>query len=162
MIEVDSLTPDNLERIYELTQRTNQLNFSGTRYERSELVAMMNVPGRAHVVRCSDRFGDYGIVGFVVADPHAAVIESFFMSCRVQRKHVEHALFGYLQNEWGYPPVMRARFRQTEKNGASVRLLESLGFVHAGDEFVRHGQSAFEDAAIVRLRTQPTGNKARA
>ncbi|MBU4567702.1 MAG: hypothetical protein KJ833_01925, partial [Alphaproteobacteria bacterium] len=108
--------------------------------------------GRTHVLSCSDKFGDYGIIGFVVADPHRAEIESFFMSCRVQRKRVENALFEYLRSAWGAPAEMRARYRATEKNAASARMLQSLGFVATDEGFVRRGNLPFAEAGIVTLR----------
>jgi FkbH-like protein len=152
VLDVSPLTPAHLERVYELTQRTNQLNFSGARYDRAELTAMLTTPGRTLVLRCTDRFGDYGIIGFVVANPDAAEIESFFMSCRVQRKRVEHALFQHLLTAWRLTTALRARFRPTEKNAASVRLLESLGFARDGAHFVRPAGAPVPDADIVTVR----------
>jgi FkbH-like protein len=151
-LRVSHLGDASLERVFELTQRTNQLNFSGARYDRTELRAMMSEAGRTHVLSCSDKFGDYGIIGFVVADPNRAEIESFFMSCRVQRKRVENALFEYLRSAWGAPAEMRARYRATEKNAASARMLQSLGFVATGEGFVRRGDLPFAEAGIVTLR----------
>ena len=55
----------------ELVQRTNQLNFSGTRYSRGDLEAAASRPDTVPVVmRCSDRFGDYGLVGFALLAKH--------------------------------------------------------------------------------------------
>ena len=36
-IALSAMTSENLERVHELTQRTNQMNFSGNRYDRSRL-----------------------------------------------------------------------------------------------------------------------------
>ncbi len=150
-LKLDVLHAGNLERIYELTQRTNQLNFSGARHDRAELSALIGQPGRTHVLACSDKFGDYGIIGFVIAAPDRFEIESYFMSCRVQRKRVEQAFFAHLIRVWGEPATLTARYRQTEKNAASVRLLESLGFVRAGDVFVRQAGTPIAYADIVKL-----------
>lgn len=152
-LRIDRLAPDNLERIYELTQRTNQLNFSGARYDRAALSALMATPERAFVLSCADKFGDYGIIGFVVVEPKLALVESFFMSCRVQRKRVEHAFFAYLTEAWGRPQRLCVRFRPTDKNAASIRLLESLGFAPAHDGYERAGEASIAEADIVRVVT---------
>ncbi len=97
-LELTILTPETVTRIYDLSQRTNQVNVSGTRYERRVLEAMPRAPGAKLpiVMQCEDRFGDYGIIGFLLLDPDAGVVEDYFMSCRVQRKFVENALFAHL------------------------------------------------------------------
>ncbi len=47
----------------------------------------------AYILRCEDRFGDYGVIGMCVVDRQAARMQSFMMSCRVQRKRVEQSFF---------------------------------------------------------------------
>ena len=64
-------SPADVERVFELSQRTNQLNFNGRKYAREEPCRRCSPrrPGEVGLtLRCSDRFGDYGLIGFVVAD----------------------------------------------------------------------------------------------
>ena len=65
--------------------------------------------------------GDYGLIGFAVLNFGAGKITDFFMSCRVQRKRVEHALFAWIADEvWAHGhATLSARHRPTERNGAS-------------------------------------------
>ncbi|MBV9968778.1 MAG: HAD-IIIC family phosphatase, partial [Xanthobacteraceae bacterium] len=97
-LEIDLLSPASLERAYELSQRTNQLNVSGTRYSRDDIASLMSGEGgtEAFMLGCSDRFGDYGIIGMCVLDRRQARVHAFMMSCRVQRKRVEQAFFSWL------------------------------------------------------------------
>src|SRR5207249_5525715 len=68
-IGIAPLEATNLRRVYELAQRTNQLNFSGNRYEEAQLTEIMQSSSlETCVIDCSDRFGNYGIVGFAVVD----------------------------------------------------------------------------------------------
>jgi FkbH-like protein len=150
-LRISPLTAHNLERIFELTQRTNQLNFSGARYSRDELSSMISDPERSFVLSCADKFGDYGVIGFVVTSREHTTVESFFMSCRVQRKRVENAFFEHLALLWGRPETLRVRFRPTPKNAASVRVLEALGFTRSGDGFERNGALNFPESDIVRI-----------
>ena len=68
-LTVSSLTEENLERVHELTQRTNQMNFSGRRYDRAVLRDMVESTYLdTYVMACEDRFGSYGVVGFGIVD----------------------------------------------------------------------------------------------
>jgi len=131
VLEVEPLTRQNLARMHELSQRTNQLNFSGLRYTELELEALMaERPQDTFVLSCSDRFGYYGAIGFCVLGIDGSRIESFFMSCRVQRKRVENAFFYWLGEElWKRgAPRLEVHYKGTAKNGASVHMLKEMGF----------------------------------
>ena len=133
VLEIMPVTEASAERVYELTQRTNQLNVTGSRLTREEVRAFIEgSTGReGYVLRCRDNFGAYGIIGFCVLKPDSVTIEAFFMSCRVQRKRVEHAFFYWLS---GHLLARGARelaiaYRQTPKNAAAVTMFTELGFV---------------------------------
>jgi FkbH-like protein len=154
-LTVSRLTPSSLPRMYELSQRTNQLNFSGLRYAQAELeVLMRNRPQDAFVLSCTDRFGDYGAIGFCVLGQERPGVESFFMSCRVQRKRVENAFFQLLAAELAARGAARfeVRYQATAKNGASVQMLKDLGFAPDGETlFVRDLGAPFADHDVVAL-----------
>lgn len=132
-LEISDLSPAHRERAYELSQRTNQLNVSGTRYSREDIEKLMN-PSAGHqafILRCEDRFGDYGIVGMCVIDRQTARVQSFMMSCRVQRKRVEQSFFAWLAKELraiNPGSTIEISHRRTERNQAVVKMLEQLGF----------------------------------
>jgi FkbH-like protein len=145
---VRSLDAADAERVFELSQRTNQLNFCGAKYSRKDVQAMLTPgPDRlALTVRCADRFGDYGLIGFVSLDLAAGEISDLFMSCRVQRKRVEHALFAWIAGE--LRPMGHAslgvRHRPTDRNAAARAMLQDLGFepdVDAGEQVWRRNLS---------------------
>lgn len=159
-LEVSRLRADNLLRMYELSQRTNQLNFSGRRYTQDELQRLMTgQPERSFVLTCADKFGEYGAIGFCVLMEGRAAIESFFMSCRVQRKRVENAFFEYLRHELLERGAERfeVKYKPTTKNRASVQMLEDLGFKHKVDDatgeewFIRPIDRSFADSDVVVL-----------
>ena len=132
-LEIDLLSPASRERAYELSQRTNQLNVSGTRYSRDDIAALMSDDGGTDtfMLSCSDRFGDYGIIGMCVLDRRQARVQAFMMSCRVQRKRVEQAFFSWLVTRLracGQHDVIEVDYRKTERNGAIVKMLQELGF----------------------------------
>ena len=162
-LDVRRLTPRSLPRMYELSQRTNQLNFSGLRYSQAELEAVMSARTEdAFVLSCADRFGDYGAIGFCVLSAERPQVESFFMSCRVQRKRVENAFFQLLADELAARGAERfeVRYRPTAKNGASAQMLSDLGFVFEpsgeGGEglYVRPLGAAFDDSDVVQVTVE--------
>lgn len=76
-------------RCRELVQRTNQLNLTARRYGEDAFDALIaSCDSRA--VRVWDRYGDYGIVGFV-AWRGTHLVECCF-SCRVARRGIERAV----------------------------------------------------------------------
>jgi FkbH-like protein len=134
--------PADFDRIAELVQRTNQLNFSGRKYSRDEIAAILRDPAQARfVVDVSDKFGSYGTVGFCLASwaGDTLTIEDFMLSCRVQGKFVEQALFWYLSEAAGRPPVSRVvvNFKRTDRNAAAFKVLTTLGFEADGGGFAR-------------------------
>jgi FkbH-like protein len=137
-LEISDLSETREERAYELSQRTNQLNVSGTRYSRDEIKALMRPSSRyqAYLLRCEDRFGDYGVIGMCVLDRQSARVHSFMMSCRVQRKRVEQSFFAWLTRQLSsHRPLaaMAVSYKKTQRNGAVVKMLEELGFEYRPD-----------------------------
>ena len=55
-----------LPRVAQLTQRTNQFNFTTVRRTEAEIQQILTAGLECRVVEVSDRFGDYGLVGVMV------------------------------------------------------------------------------------------------
>jgi FkbH-like protein len=121
----------NFERVYELAQRTNQLNFSGNRYPRHQLMEIMATDSvETYVIECRDRFGKYGVVGFAVVDCGAPRLQDLMFSCRVQGKRIEHAILCFLLRRFsaGEDRDFFASYRKTARNAAAGRVFEEIGF----------------------------------
>ena len=73
-------------RCRELVQRTNQLNLTGRRYDESAFADLL-ASATCHAVHVRDKYGDYGIVGFL-ALRGTHIVECCF-SCRIAEKGVE-------------------------------------------------------------------------
>jgi len=133
-LHIDVYTDDDLERVSELVQRTNQLNFSGRKYLRSEILPILADEGvRKYVLRCADNYGSYGTVGFCIARfaEHEIRVEDFMLSCRVQGRFIEQAFFSYLVNEHDAPELQSlwVNFKPTGRNIPAQQVLESLNFI---------------------------------
>ena len=93
-VDIQKPTDDEWPRISQLTQRTNQFNFTTRRRSEQELKALVTGGAEVLRVRVSDRFGDYGLVGVLIAQSseQAWEVDSFLLSCRVLGRGVEHAM----------------------------------------------------------------------
>lgn len=130
-LTVARLSADNIARVHELTQRTNQMNFSGTRYSRQTLDAILENPRwDTYVIDCRDRFGTYGTVGFCLVDRQARLATDLMFSCRVQSKQVEHAFLIYLLRKYrsDNPGDFCVSYRRTARNANVGKVFDDLRF----------------------------------
>jgi len=127
-LRVKTMKSDNLQRVHELTQRTNQMNFSGNRYELEQLEKMINKKNiSAIVLDCRDKFGNYGTVGFCVIDNRRPIMNDLMFSCRIQSKRVEHAFLSYILNKYAGRDFF-VRYRKTQKNAPSGKVFDDFAF----------------------------------
>jgi FkbH-like protein len=98
-VRIRPLEERDLVRAAQLTQRVTQLNLSGVRRSEAEIGAFQRSgPVLSRVVEVVDRFGDYGIVGLLLAAERADVlrVETFLLSCRALGRGVEHRMLAAL------------------------------------------------------------------
>lgn len=95
LIKNDCLS--EFERIFELIQRTNQLNYTKKRISKEELQQLLaQTDVQSGYVQVRDNYGDYGIVGF-----YAVIygqLEHFLFSCRTLGMGVEQFVFNKLNH----------------------------------------------------------------
>ena len=106
-VELQSVEGERKARCFELVNRTNQLTIAGRRYT-EEAFASLIAAGEARAVHVRDKYGDYGIVGFVAWDK--ARIAELVFSCRVACKGVERRVLEML------PEGLEIEVVATERN----------------------------------------------
>jgi FkbH-like protein len=132
-LEIAPYSLEESERVAELVQRTNQLNFSGHKYSRVQLNEILANPQfEKYVLKSSDKYGSYGTVGFSIVERGTGIIQirDFMLSCRVQGKYLEQAFFHHLvkhHNPEG-ATVLWVNFHGTARNRPAQQVLESLSF----------------------------------
>lgn len=145
-VEWRAPTASTLERIAQLTQKTNQFNLTTVRRNVSEIEALdRREDVLVRSLRVRDRFGDNGLVGVVVAtlDGETAELDTLLMSCRVIGRTVETAMLAKLGDELRMrgARTLFARFVPTSKNGPASEFLSRHGFELLGrddDGSTRH------------------------
>jgi len=132
VLGISSYSSEDSERIAELVQRTNQLNFSGRKHTRAALEQILCNPLLdKYVLTCSDRYGSYGTIGFCIVErtQETLCVQDFMLSCRVQGKLLEKTFFHHLF-EHHNPQSAKAlwiNFVPTARNQPAQQVLESLG-----------------------------------
>ncbi len=97
-IEIREPSAEQIERVSQLTQRTNQFNLTTVRRNEGEIRRLGESGLECRSVEVRDRFGDYGLVGVSIFGPRGDAIEidSFLLSCRVLGRGVEHRMLAEL------------------------------------------------------------------
>jgi FkbH-like protein/FkbM family methyltransferase/non-ribosomal peptide synthase protein (TIGR01720 family) len=99
-VTIAPATDSVMPRVAQLTERTNQFNFTTIRRTEDDIRRLAADGSDVLTLHVKDRFGDYGLVGIAIAKADRArsvlVIDSFLMSCRVLGKGVEHRLLAGL------------------------------------------------------------------
>lgn len=128
---VDTAT---LDRAVQLLHKTNQFNLTTRRHNMETVAAMADDPETfARCYRVTDRFGDNGVVGVLIAVPDgekACRIDTWLLSCRVIGRTVERAMFATLCR-WAAQRGIRhlvGEYVPTAKNQVVASLFRDLGF----------------------------------
>ena len=122
---------EQMPRVAQLTQRTNQFNFTTIRRTQPEIETLLS-EGKLNclIVEVKDRFGDYGLVGVMLYGlaGDELKIDSFMLSCRVLGRGVEHRMLqrlGEIAKERGLAFV-NAPLIPTKKNVPALNFLRSV------------------------------------
>lgn len=134
---VEGLTPFNLPRAAQLTQRSNQFNLRTRRYTEAELQA--ECAGNDAIALCftlSDRFGSHGLVGVAIlqrTDANTYFLDTFLMSCRVLKRSMETFMMNTVVEQARSLGATRitAEYIPTPKNAMVANLLPKAGFCPA-------------------------------
>jgi FkbH-like protein len=131
-VRIAPMSPKDLARVAQLTQRTNQMNFTTVRRSESDVQALLE-SGKAEclTVHVSDRFGSYGLAGAVIfrGGVDAISVDTFLLSCRALGRGVEHrmlAALGRIAQQRGLAAV-EARYVRSQRNRPALLFLESVG-----------------------------------
>ncbi|MBN9420500.1 MAG: HAD-IIIC family phosphatase [Candidatus Eremiobacteraeota bacterium] len=113
-IRIEPIAPEHRLRASQLTYRTNQFHLAPRSRSETECENGLGV-------WVSDRFGDYGMVGLLVA-PEGRV-ETFLLSCRALGRGVEHAMLRHLAQQ---SQTLSIRFQTSERNQPAAQFLQQI------------------------------------
>lgn len=130
---IDKFDDVSLNRIVQLTNKSNQFNVTTRRYTATEMDEVVKNPDYITLYgRLNDKFGDNGIVSVVIGhkDGKDLHLDLWLMSCRVLKRNMEYAMLDKLvlrckengiENIYGY-------YYKTAKNSMVKDLFTDFGF----------------------------------
>lgn len=118
----------NIPRLAQLTEKTNQFNVLKTPFTESEILNFMNSSTHAvYHARVADTFGDYGITALAVIEKEGDAwhIPSLLMSCRVIGRGIEEAFVSTIQKEAEKAGAksVTLTFQKSEKNAPAEQFV---------------------------------------
>lgn len=131
--EIERFRPIYLDRITQLTNKTNQFNLTTRRYTLAEMEGIQADPAYIGIYgRLADRFGDNGLVSVVLGRRNGSelCLDLWLMSCRVLKRDMELAMLDSLMNEARIADVQRiiGVYIPTKKNAMVADFYERIGF----------------------------------
>jgi len=140
-IDLFRAQPEDLGRITQLVNKTNQFNLTTIRRTLDEVRALANSDDwRLYGMRVTDKFGEYGLTGVVIVeispDRRRWTIDSLMMSCRVLGRGVEPTLIGGLAGDARDQGAVefRASYIPTAKNAICASFLPDQNFTSIGGQ----------------------------
>lgn len=131
-LTISPVEEGDLERVEELTLRTNQLNSTGATYDYEELTRFIRSPRYMFLIaELTDRFGSYGKIGLVLAakSETALTIKLLLMSCRVMTRGIGSALLVHLSKAARADGLeLLADFVETARNRIMYITYKLMGF----------------------------------
>lgn len=124
----------DLDRVFQLIQKTNQFNLTTKRYTRDEIQNIFDSEDSfIFSASVNDTFGDNGVVNVVIlknTDIKTLEVDVFLLSCRVMGRFIENSIMDYIIDyfkELEYEKIT-GRFIVTSKNMPASDFYERAGF----------------------------------
>lgn len=130
---ITDFLPVYLQRITQLTNKSNQFNVTTKRYSESDMKTVAENPEYIRLCgQLADKFGDNGVVSVVIGrcDDKTLHIDLWLMSCRVLKRDMEFAMLDELVKqcrERGIEKIIGYYYR-TPKNNMVSELFATFGF----------------------------------
>lgn len=157
-MQVEPLNSQNISRVVQLMNKTNQMNLSTRRLNKEELMSWVEASGHyLWSFRVSDRFGDAGLTGIAsieIKDTSAQIVD-FILSCRVMGKEIEQSMLYFLSNEAIKLNLidMWAQFKHTDKNKPCYDFWKSSCFEESKkDTFTFQLKDKIVESKAVRIQ----------
>jgi FkbH-like protein len=136
---------EQVVRVAQMTQKTNQFNLTTRRYEVPDIQRFIDSPDHGVIVlEYKDRFGSEGAVGLAIVNYVEARIDTLLMSCRIIGRKVEDQILTRacdLLRTRGCSRII-AEFIPTPKNQQVSKFYDTHGFALLTEE--PNGRKVYE------------------
>ena len=137
---ISAFNSDDVSRIAQLTQRSNQFNLRTKRYTEKDITELMNSENHlTYSIKLKDKFGDYGLISVIILEKkndNSYFIDTLIMSCRVLKRDVEHYALNKIvedvkEKEFS---AITGEYLPTPKNKLVSDLFEKLNFANGNQD----------------------------
>lgn len=144
---IDSFEPIFLDRITQLTNKSNQFNLTTRRYNRTQIEEVANSPEYIELYgKLIDKFGDNGVVSVVIGHINGEVLDMdlWLMSCRVLKRDMEYAMMDTLVQRAQAAGLKKIKgyYYPTAKNNMVRDFYGQMGFTKISED--NDGNSVWE------------------
>ena len=129
-ITIEAANDFNIQRIAQMTQKTNQFNLTTHRYTDADVRGFVEGGWKVWCISVADKFGDNGITGAIMVKPDGG-IDTFLLSCRILGKGIEIAFVKKILTmllEASFE-TLTAKYLPTAKNAQVKEFWEKAGFI---------------------------------
>lgn len=157
-LTVDINPIEYIQRLTQLTQKTNQFNLTTKRYNELDIEKfILSNDYLVFAFSYEDKFGKEGIIGEIIVDiseKGAALIDTFLLSCRVVGRNIEYVFINIVCNELfkkGFSEL-NAEYIPTQKNVLVENLLPDMGFDRLkGNQYQGNVESILEKVCSYQI-----------
>ena len=133
----------NKDRIYQLLQRTNQMNLSTNRLTVKDLDKLQkNKNNYLYCCSVKDKFGDMGIIGFfnLKIEKEKGCVKDFILSCRAFGREIENSMIYKIVQILKSKNIkyLELNYKKTKKNKPCLSFLNN-NFKRKKNRFFLHG-----------------------
>lgn len=128
-ITIEAANEFNIQRIAQMTQKTNQFNLTTHRYTDADVRGFVDEGWKVWCISVADKFGDNGITGAIMVKPDGE-IDTFLLSCRILGKGIEIAFLKKIlaMLAEGGMETLSTKYLPTAKNAQVKDFWEKAGF----------------------------------
>jgi FkbH-like protein len=140
--QVEVFNKFNAPRVAQLSHRSNQFNLRTHRYSETDINGMISSENHyTFAFSLEDKFGDNGLICVIILqieDTRTLFIDTWFMSCRVLNRGMEHFVLNEITNfarekEFAF---VKGEYIPTLKNAMVKDHYLNLGFKRSGDFWI--------------------------
>jgi len=131
--DIQTFSSVYLDRITQLTSKTNQFNLTTKRYTAGEIENIANSDDYVKIYgKLTDKYGDNGLISIIIGRVLGSLcyIDLWLMSCRVLKRDMELAMLDELVSQSKEKNVSElvGYYYRSEKNGMVSDLYKKFGF----------------------------------
>ena len=154
---IEGFIPMYLERVAQLSNKSNQFNLTTRRYTRAEIEEIADSDDYIDLYgKLEDKFGDNGVVSVVIGHKDGEVLhmDLWIMSCRVLKRDMEFAMMDTLvaKAQAAGIKTIRGYYYPTAKNHMVEDFYGKMGFTKTEED--AEGNTTWEFAVDENYRDQ--------